>query len=88
MPFKTSVSRVNESTLIDRVSKAVRAKLTDPRRLTDFVKNISAGPEGKARGIAHCTNVLMRTPSGWRVVVHHASSAPPRSSAEAIAALH
>ena len=32
-------------TLIDCVSKAVRAKLNDPKRLTEFVKNLSGGPE-------------------------------------------
>lgn len=52
------------------------------------VEHISAGSDGKARGIAHCTNVLMRTPSGWRIVVHHASPAPPRAAPDAAAALH
>ena len=31
---------------------------------------------GAARGVAVATNVFMRTPSGWRIVVHHASAAP------------
>ena len=52
------------------------------------VEHITAGRDGKEHGIAHCTNVLMRTPSGWRMVVHHASAAPPRPASEAIGALH
>ena len=35
--------------------------------------------DGTARGIAVATNVFMRTPSGWRLVCHHASPAPPIS---------
>ena len=30
-----------------------------------------------ARGDAVATNVFMRTPSGWRMVCHHASASPP-----------
>lgn len=29
--------------------------------------------DGTARGAAAATNVFMRTPSGWRIVCHHAS---------------
>jgi ketosteroid isomerase-like protein len=29
--------------------------------------------DGTARGAAAATNVFMRTPSGWRLVCHHAS---------------
>jgi ketosteroid isomerase-like protein len=29
--------------------------------------------DGKARGVAVATNVFLRTPSGWRMVCHHAS---------------
>ena len=40
------------------------------------IEHLQAGDDG-ARGAAIATNVLMRTPSGWRVVCHHASPAPP-----------
>ena len=33
--------------------------------------------DGTARGTAIATNVFLRTPSGWRIVCHHASAAPP-----------
>ena len=32
-----------------------------------------ATADGTARGAAVATNVFMRTPSGWRMVCHHAS---------------
>jgi ketosteroid isomerase-like protein len=33
-------------------------------------------PEHASSGIAIATNVFLRTPSGWRMVCHHASAAP------------
>lgn len=44
--------------------------------------------EGAARGSAIATNVFMRTPSGWRIVCHHASEAPPVAVAETKGPLH
>lgn len=44
--------------------------------------------EGAARGSAIATNVFMRTPSGWRIVCHHASEAPPMPVAETKGPLH
>jgi len=32
--------------------------------------------DGSSRGMAVATNVFMRTPTGWRLVCHHASPAP------------
>jgi hypothetical protein len=32
------------------------------------------------RGLVVATNVFMRTPSGWRIVCHHASPAPAAES--------
>jgi len=32
--------------------------------------------DGNPRGAVLATNVFMRTPSGWRMVMHHASAAP------------
>ncbi len=51
------------------------------------VEHLRAGDEG-ARGAAIATNVLMRTPYGWRVVCHHASPSPPMSDAPATGPLH
>ena len=41
-----------------------------------------------AHGAAVATNVLMRTPSGWRVVCHHASPAPPVTDVPISGPLH
>jgi ketosteroid isomerase-like protein len=51
------------------------------------VEHLRAGDEG-AHGAAVATNVLMRTPYGWRVVCHHASPSPPMSDAPATGPLH
>jgi ketosteroid isomerase-like protein len=51
------------------------------------VEHLRAGEEG-ARGAAIATNVLMRTPYGWRLVCHHASASPPMSDAPATGPLH
>jgi len=51
------------------------------------VENIHAG-EASAHASALATNVFMRTPSGWRIVCHHASAAPPMAVAEKKGALH
>jgi len=40
------------------------------------------------RGIVVATNVFMRTPSGWRIVCHHASPAPAQPSAAPAGPLH
>jgi ketosteroid isomerase-like protein len=40
------------------------------------VEHVTVGNDTKARGAAIATNVYLRTPSGWRIVVHHASPAP------------
>ncbi|MBS0321913.1 MAG: nuclear transport factor 2 family protein [Proteobacteria bacterium] len=44
--------------------------------------------DGTARGVAVVTNVVMRTPSGWRIVCHHASPAPPAAAATPSGPLH
>lgn len=36
------------------------------------IEQVSAA-DGTARGAAAATNIFMRTPSGWRLVCHHAS---------------
>ena len=39
-------------------------------------EHITLGNDGSSRGAAVCTNVFLRTPSGWRLVMHHASPSP------------
>ena len=50
------------------------------------VEHVSS--ERTARGSAFATNVFMRTPSGWRLVMHHASPAPSIGVAPAPGPLH
>jgi ketosteroid isomerase-like protein len=51
------------------------------------VEHLHAGDEGR-RGAAIATNVLMRTPYGWRVVCHHASPSPPVAELPQTGPLH
>ncbi|MEP7063102.1 MAG: nuclear transport factor 2 family protein [Betaproteobacteria bacterium] len=44
--------------------------------------------DGSARGLAVATNIFMRTPSGWRLVCHHASPAPPINESPPSGPLH
>ncbi len=44
--------------------------------MQSVVEHITIGNDGKSRGTAVCTNVFLRTPYGWRMVMHHASPAP------------
>jgi uncharacterized protein (TIGR02246 family) len=51
------------------------------------IEQVHAGDD-VPRGAAVATNVLMRTPYGWRVVCHHASPAPPVTEAPQAGPLH
>jgi uncharacterized protein (TIGR02246 family) len=44
--------------------------------------------DGNPRGAAIATNVFMRTPSGWRMVLHHASPAPSLPQPQQSGPLH
>ena len=69
--------RVDQAVLIETVGLAMQSA----------VEHLRAGDEG-ARGAAIATNVLMRTPSGWRVVCHHASPSPPVADIPQTGPLH
>ena len=51
------------------------------------LEHVQAGDES-TRGVAVATNVMMRTPSGWRVVCHHASPAPAVTDTPVSGPLH
>ena len=40
------------------------------------IEHVRVGDDPKPRGSAIATNIFLRTPSGWRLAVHHASPAP------------
>jgi ketosteroid isomerase-like protein len=52
------------------------------------VEHVKLGSNGKPRGAAICSNVFLRTPSGWRIVMHHASPAPDVPVVETTGPLH
>ena len=45
-------------------------------------ENIIVAGEARPRPPMVATNVYLRTPSGWRMIVHHASPAPGQAAAE------
>ena len=45
-------------------------------------EQISIAGEARARNPMIATNIYMRTADGWRMVVHHASAAPPSPDSE------
>ena len=69
--------RIDQPVLIETVGLAMQSA----------VEHLRAGDDG-ARGAAIATNVLLRTPSGWRIVCHHASPAPPVTDAPVAGPLH
>jgi len=70
--------RLDQVVLIETVGLAMQSA----------VEHVSVGSDGTPRGAAICTNVFMRTPSGWRMVMHHASPAPTVPSTEPKGPLH
>ncbi len=56
--------------------------------LQSAVEHITLGKDGTTTGIAVCTNVFLRTPYGWRIVMHHASPAPATPSTAPAGPLH
>ena len=58
--------RLDEIVVIETVGLAMQSA----------VEHVTVGNDPKPRGAAIATNVYLRTPSGWRIVLHHASAAP------------
>ena len=52
------------------------------------IEHVTVGNDPKPRGAAIATNVFLRTPSGWRLVLHHASPAPAIAAAPPAGPLH
>ena len=70
--------RLDDIVLIETVGLAMQS----------VVEHITLVGDGSPRGSAICTNIFLRTPSGWRLVMHHASPAPERIVAEPKGPLH
>jgi ketosteroid isomerase-like protein len=56
--------------------------------LQSAVEHVTANGNRSESGAALCSNVYLRTPSGWRIVMHHASPAPAPAVIEATGPLH
>lgn len=56
--------------------------------LQSAVEHVTVGDDPKPRGSALASNVFLRTPSGWRLAVHHASPAPATVTATPSGPLH
>jgi ketosteroid isomerase-like protein len=52
------------------------------------VEELSVGGEDRRNGVIVSTNIYVRGPLGWRLIVHHASPAPPDSVGEVPKILH
>ncbi len=52
------------------------------------VEHVTLGMDNAPRGTAVCTNVFLRTPYGWRMVMHHASPTPAVPTNAPIGPLH
>ncbi|HXX85433.1 MAG TPA: nuclear transport factor 2 family protein [Casimicrobiaceae bacterium] len=70
--------RIEEIVVVETVGMALQSAL----------EQISVGDDPKPRGSAIATNVFLRTPSGWRMVMHHASPAATLASAAPAGPLH
>ena len=56
--------------------------------LQNAIEHVMLGSDGSARGAAISSNVFMRTPYGWRMVMHHASPAPVVAATAPAGPLH
>jgi ketosteroid isomerase-like protein len=56
--------------------------------LQSAVEHVTLGDDPAPRGSAIATNVFLRTPTGWRLAVHHASPAPAVTTVSPTGQLH
>jgi ketosteroid isomerase-like protein len=56
--------------------------------LQSAIEQVTVGNDPAPRGTAIASNVFLRTPSGWRIVLHHASPAPTMTIASPARPLH
>ncbi|HEY8622466.1 MAG TPA: nuclear transport factor 2 family protein [Casimicrobiaceae bacterium] len=56
--------------------------------LQSAIEQVTVSDNPAPRGTAIASNVFLRTPSGWRMVLHHASPAPTMTVATPAGPLH
>jgi ketosteroid isomerase-like protein len=64
-----------EARLIFRLD-AIVVQETVGMALQSAIEQVTVGDDPAPRGTAIASNVFLRTPSGWRMLSHHASPAP------------
>jgi ketosteroid isomerase-like protein len=70
--------RLEELVVLETVGMAVQSA----------IEQVTVGDNPAPRGTAIASNVFLRTPSGWRIVLHHASPAPTMTIASPAGPLH
>jgi ketosteroid isomerase-like protein len=70
--------RLDQVVVLETVGLAMQSAL----------EHVALSGDSTPRGVAVCTNVFLRTPSGWRMVMHHASPAPAVPTAAPSGPLH
>ena len=70
--------RLEELVVIETVGMALQSA----------IEQVTVGDNPAPRGTAIASNVFLRTPSGWRIVLHHASPAPTMTIASPAGPLH
>jgi ketosteroid isomerase-like protein len=76
-----------ETKLLFRLEEVVVLE-TVGMALQSAIEQVTVGDNPTPRGTAIASNVFLRTPSGWRIVLHHASPAPTMTIASPAGPLH
>jgi ketosteroid isomerase-like protein len=76
-----------ETKLLFRLDEVVVLE-TVGMALQSAIEQVTVGDNPAPRGTAIASNVFLRTPSGWRIVLHHASPAPTMTIASPAGPLH
>jgi ketosteroid isomerase-like protein len=76
-----------ETKLLFRLEEVVVLE-TVGMALQSAIEQVTVGNDPAPRGTAIASNVFLRTPSGWRIVLHHASPAPTVTIASPAGPLH
>ena len=70
--------RIDDITVVETVGLAMQSA----------IEQVTIGNDASPRGTAIVTNVFLRTPSGWRMVMHHSSPAPALPAIQPAGPLH